>query len=183
MWPRNPALKMGTNLLSVLLSTPWGPSLITAPSFSLFLLWTHTRLVSPHSHSLWWCSPDEHLYFPAHWICPFNCIIILCEPWIGVVFVTGFLSGSKTEMSTEVLLLMTASQSHNWPVDMSLSITDLPNGAGHWYWWKESLGTSIIQLSTVSSFYLTKPTSSSTLQLMWGLQELLLQALFPARSN
>lgn len=73
---------------------------------------------------------------------------------------------SETEMTVEILLPMTAGQSHNWLVDMSLSITDISIGAEHWSGGKESTATSIIQLrpklSTASTFYLAKLTAYST---------------------
>lgn len=77
----------------------------------------------------------------------------LYEPWICVVS-CHWISGRDLE--TEILLLMTASRSHNWPVDMSLSIADVPIGAEHWPWWKESFATSIIQLAYKRQFLLGK---------------------------
>ncbi len=120
---------------------------------------THT-----HTHRVVLCGTDlnTHLYseLTAHVF--FHWIIIL-EPWICVascrIFRLSEVSESEAEMTVEILLLMTAGQSHNWLANMSLSVSDVSFGAGHWFGRKEST-TSIIQpgieLSTTSSFHLAK---------------------------
>ena len=173
LWPRNPALKMGTNSLSALLSALLGPSLITAPSFSLLVRSGHTH-THTHTHTQTYThscgtAPDAHLYFAAHWICLCNCIIIFYKPWICVaschcVFRLSEVSESETEMTAEILLPMTAGQSHNWLVDVSLSITDVSIGAEHWSGGKGIHGniynsTESLKMSTASSFYLAKLNS------------------------
>lgn len=97
----------------------------------------------------------------------------LCGPLsVRCIFRLSEASVSETEMTLEMLLLMTAGQSHNWLVDMSLPITDVSIGAEHWSWGKESAATSIIQLgvklSTASSFYLAKLAAYS----IWHMYEL-----------
>lgn len=89
----------------------------------------------------------------------------MCVASCHCIFRRSEVSESETK-TTVILLQMTAGQSDNWLVDMSLSITDVSIGAEHWSEEKEPTVTSIIQprpkLSTASSFYLSKLTSYST---------------------
>lgn len=92
-------------------------------------------------------------------------------------------------MTVEILLPMTAGQSHNWLVDMSLSITDVSIGAEHWSGGKESTfyiynSTETLKTSTASSFYLAKLNSLWYLaQVEDACRGLLLQGLFHTGST
>lgn len=91
-----------------------------------------------------------------------------------------------SEITVEILLPMTAGQSHNWLVDTSLSITDVSIGAEHWWKGIHCYIYNSTETQTVYSqqfFYLAKLTAYSIWHRYEICQETLLQGLFHSRST